>query len=511
MILLWLTLSFIDSASAQVPLSEEAPPPAESAATDAPEEGIDADEDDADQDDAPGDEAANSAEEGPPEEGDAPAGDEDTTDEGAGDEDTDDEGADDEDADENADDEGDDDEGDDDKDADDEDADDEDAEEEPADGEARGGEAPGDAEDNTGGPIEGTPGDAEGGPEEGDAGSAEGDAEPDRGEQAGDHADAHSDEHADEPTTPGEVTPGDFPGVRPGEGWILGQHGDRAFLVNPETGQVIPLTSGSEESMIDQIRDILPVPRFNRGGWKAAVGLVLGAIGVALLSILGSRVQNALPTHGLLPHSLRFVTYAGRLATVLMLLGALLVGAAGTWAGLVSYVLIGAGIALGWSARDAIRDFLAGAVLLVEAPLDVGHRVRCGDTEGTVLFLGPRVVHLLDDRGHTVTVPNRLFLEHPVAVDPTPYAPVEVQLHVPHGLKAERIHRTLTELAMLSPYLAPSNPPHVYRDPDEPDVWIVEARLVSPLYTRDFRGAMVELSEERLGDPLSKTPPPETS
>jgi len=96
-------------------------------------------------------------------------------------------------------------------------------------------------------------------------------------------------------------------------------------------------------------------------------------------------------------------------------------------------------------------------------------------------------------------------MDRAVTVDAIPYPPVEVLIHVPPGVPADHIHQALTELALLSPYLAPKHDPHVYRDPDAPEVWILEARLVSPLYTRDFRGAMVELAEETLGHPSERT------
>ncbi len=242
------------------------------------------------------------------------------------------------------------------------------------------------------------------------------------------------------------------------------------------------------------------LPRL-QGSPHHGLGFILLAIGVGLLSIVAERLRGRLPAGGLLPAALRLSSGFGRLLTVLLLLLALVSSATGAWQQVVPFVLIGAGIALGWSARDAIRDVLAGAVLLVEAPLEPGDRVRCGEVEGMVVGLGPRAVLLANDRGQSVSVPNRMFLEAAIAVDSNPYAPVEVSLHVPEGVSAEQIHQTLTELALLSPYLAPTVPPQVYRDPDDSDVWIVEARLVSPLYRREFRGAMVELSEEALGRP----------
>ena len=72
-------------------------------------------------------------------------------------------------------------------------------------------------------------------------------------------------------------------------------------------------------------------------------------------------------------------------------------------------------------------------------------------------------------------------------------------MHVPEGVGAQRVHQVLDELALLSPYPAPSRPPHVYRDPAHKDIWIVSARLVHPRYAKEFRGALVELADEAFG------------
>jgi len=248
------------------------------------------------------------------------------------------------------------------------------------------------------------------------------------------------------------------------------------------------------------VEELLPVPRFTDPP-SDALGFIFLALGVGLLASFSDRLQARLPERGLLPSLFLFTSGFGRLLAALLVITAVLVGATGTWLNVVPYILVGAGLALGWSVRDTIRDIVAGGVLAVESSMEVGDRIRFGEIEGVISALGPRSARVIDDKGHTVSVPNRLLMERSVAVDVNPFAHVDVLIHVPPGVPADQIHQVLTELALLSPYLAPAHDPHVYRDPSAPDVWILEARLVSPLYSRDFRGAMVELAEETLGHP----------
>ncbi|MBK9364752.1 MAG: mechanosensitive ion channel [Deltaproteobacteria bacterium] len=231
---------------------------------------------------------------------------------------------------------------------------------------------------------------------------------------------------------------------------------------------------------------------------RALVFLLFAGLALAL-SDRAHRWVSVLPKRGLLPSLGRGVVLAGRLcAPLFVLVGALhLLPAA--WAVAAPYALVGAALALGWTARDLLRDVLGGVLLSLEGRVQPQARVRFRGLTGVVESLDLRALTLLDDEGQLITIPNRLLVEDVLAVDPDPYAPVEVTVHVPAGVGAQRVHQVLEEMALLSPYLAPSRPPHVYRDPDHKDIWIVSARLVHPRYAKEFRGALVELADEAFG------------
>ena len=231
---------------------------------------------------------------------------------------------------------------------------------------------------------------------------------------------------------------------------------------------------------------------------RAVVWFLFAALALAM----SDRAQGwlrRLPAQGLLPTIARGVALAGRLCSPLfVLLGALHMLPA-AWAVAAPYALVGAALALGWTVRDLLRDVLGGVLLSLEGRVQPQARVRFRGLTGVVASLDLRALTLLDDEGQLITIPNRLLVEDVLAVDPDPYAPVEVTVHVPAGVAAQRVHQVLEEMALLSPYLAPSRPPHVYRDPDHKDIWIVSARLVHPRYAKEFRGALVELADEAFG------------
>lgn len=241
---------------------------------------------------------------------------------------------------------------------------------------------------------------------------------------------------------------------------------------------------------------------------QAVTWLVFAALSSAL-SDRAQRAVSGLPSRGLLPSLVHGVVLAGRIcAPVFVLVGGMYLLPA-AWAVAAPYALVGAALALGWTARDLLRDVLGGALLSLEGRVAPQSRVRFRGLSGVVESLDLRALTLLDDEGQLITIPNRLLMEDVIAVDPDPYAPVEVTVHLPSGVGAQHVHQVLEELALLSPYLAPSRPPHVYRDPDHKDIWIVSARLVHPRYAKEFRGALVELADEAFGVGGPRTGPGE--
>jgi hypothetical protein len=272
----------------------------------------------------------------------------------------------------------------------------------------------------------------------------------------------------------------------------LPQAADTGFGGEPSAAPPLTLT----QIPLSPLIPLPPAPRLSLP--KALVWLLFAGLALAL-SDRAHRWVSGLPKRGLLPSLGRGVVLAGRLcAPLFVLMGALHMLPA-AWAVAAPYALVGAALALGWTVRDLLRDVLGGVLLSLEGRVQPQARVRFRGLSGVVESLDLRALTLLDDEGQLITIPNRLLVEDVLAVDPDPYAPVEVTVHVPSGVAAQRVHQVLEEMALLSPYLAPSRPPHVYRDPDHKDIWIVSARLVHPRYAKEFRGALVELADEAFG------------
>lgn len=73
------------------------------------------------------------------------------------------------------------------------------------------------------------------------------------------------------------------------------------------------------------------------------------------------------------------------------------------------------GVAVGFAFKDLLGSLIAGVILLVDEPFQVGDRVAFGDYYGEIESIGLRSVRLVTLDDNLVTIPNNLFLTDSVA------------------------------------------------------------------------------------------------
>ena len=72
------------------------------------------------------------------------------------------------------------------------------------------------------------------------------------------------------------------------------------------------------------------------------------------------------------------------------------------------------GIALAFAAQDVLSNFIAGVLLQVRRPFNVGDEIRSGDYEGRVVDVNLRTVRMRTYDGLTVYLPNAEVLQTPI-------------------------------------------------------------------------------------------------
>jgi small-conductance mechanosensitive channel len=73
------------------------------------------------------------------------------------------------------------------------------------------------------------------------------------------------------------------------------------------------------------------------------------------------------------------------------------------------------GVAVGFAFKDLLASVMAGIILLIDAPFQVGDRVAFGSYYGEVTEIGLRSVRLVTLDDNLVTIPNNAFLSQSVA------------------------------------------------------------------------------------------------
>lgn len=228
--------------------------------------------------------------------------------------------------------------------------------------------------------------------------------------------------------------------------------------------------------------------------------VVLAAGGAVLLAAAGSAARSAardLPPTGLLPSVLRGIEVGARAAALACVVAAALLLLPGGLRWVVPWGGVALALAVGWSARDVLPDWVAWTFLATEGHLRPGTWVRGDGFEGIVRALRPRVLWVVDDRGRLAAVPNRIVARSVLHSDPAGHPEVEVHLDLA-GVEARTARAAITEAVWLSPWLAPETPLRITVDPVVTGRWTVRLRLVD-LSCRDrFVGTFRERVSESL-------------
>lgn len=89
------------------------------------------------------------------------------------------------------------------------------------------------------------------------------------------------------------------------------------------------------------------------------------------------------------------------------------------------------GLAIGFAAQETLANFIAGVVIFLDRPFQVGHWVRVDGTFGQVQRVSFRSTRLLTGDGETVILPNTMMLNQKL-INSTPH-PVQ-RVRVPIGI-----------------------------------------------------------------------------
>jgi len=181
--------------------------------------------------------------------------------------------------------------------------------------------------------------------------------------------------------------------------------------------------------------------------------LVKGLIYLSVLSLVSATVRRVLyrrveqkTTLGA-QHSFVLARFA---AIVVYTLG-LMIGLESAGLNLNSLAILGGtlGIGVGFGLQPVVANWVAGLVLLVEAPFRIGDRIDVGDTSGVVVRVGGRSTWVRTYDNEVIVVPNSEFTTKRVTNWTVNDLKVRlrIEVDVDYSSDVERVKMLLVEIA----------------------------------------------------------------
>jgi len=111
-------------------------------------------------------------------------------------------------------------------------------------------------------------------------------------------------------------------------------------------------------------------------------------------------------------------------------------------------------LAIAWTARSALEDFVAGGLLRMEGDVDHGRRFTAVGVGGRISQLGYRSIAVETDDGSTVRLPWRTLAREPIRLGETGAAvrAFTFTLNVPRTRPIERVLEDIPAAALVSPW-----------------------------------------------------------
>ncbi|GAB6096821.1 mechanosensitive ion channel [Desulfatiferula olefinivorans] len=119
-----------------------------------------------------------------------------------------------------------------------------------------------------------------------------------------------------------------------------------------------------------------------------------------------------------------------------------------------------AGIALGFSSQDILKNMFGGMMILMDRPFQAGDKIQIGDHYGEVIQIGLRSVRIVTPDDSVVSIPNSDIVNQPVsnANNGESNCQVVAELYLPLGLDFSVLKTIARRAAVVSRYIYLNKP-----------------------------------------------------
>ena len=155
-------------------------------------------------------------------------------------------------------------------------------------------------------------------------------------------------------------------------------------------------------------------------------------------------------------------------------------------------VLIGLGgtiaVSVGFALKDTVSSLIAGVIILIDQPFQVGDRVQFGSTYGEVKEIGLRTVRIVTLDDNEVSIPNNKFLTDEVSCGNSGALDMQIvmQYFIAVDEDFELAKAIVREACVSSPFVYLDKPVVLHvRERDR--TWGYDTMIVCTAYVNDVR------------------------
>ncbi len=155
-------------------------------------------------------------------------------------------------------------------------------------------------------------------------------------------------------------------------------------------------------------------------------------------------------------------------------------------------ILLGLGgtlaVSIGFALKDTVSSLIAGVIILIDQPFQVGDRVQFGDTYGEVKEIGLRTVRITTLDDNEVSIPNNKFLTDEVSCGNSGALDmmIVVNFFIAVDEDFDLAKRIVREACVSSPYVFLDKPVAI-RVKERDRTWGYDTMITGKVYVNDVR------------------------
>lgn len=209
---------------------------------------------------------------------------------------------------------------------------------------------------------------------------------------------------------------------------------------------------GALEQIVERFLNFLP---------DLLSGLVIFLVGLYLTGLVVRLLTNMLRRRHVKPEAYQVITQVVRWSLVALVTITALEQVRFDLTAFVAGLGV-AGFTIGFALKDISENFIAGLILLLQRPFELGDVIRVDEFEGRIVEVSLRATEMETMDGQNVLLPNAMLLTSPLTnLTRSPMARIAVDIGVAYDSDLDEVRRVTLDAIAGLPAALPDPPPFV--------------------------------------------------